>query len=173
MATSVGTAQFAALAEYAAGIVAWAAGDPAAQSHLETAVECYGAAVLPLEQARTRLALARVLASAEPELAVSELQAARKEFQRLGAAHDVDAAAQQLRRFGYSSRNTVRPAGPLTARESEVLELIAEGYSNTRIAARLFISKRTVEHHVSSILAALGLRSRAEVQAYANGRLNK
>lgn len=173
IATSVGTGQYAALAEYAAGTVAWTAGDTAAQSHLEAAVELFGAAGLPLEQARARLALARALDFSERELAVSEVQAAMKEFQRLGAAYDAGAAAQQLRRFGLSSRNTVRLKGPLTARESEVLQFVGEGYSNARIAARLFISKRTVEHHVSSILAALGLRSRAEAQAYANGRINE
>ncbi|MDR6415788.1 LuxR C-terminal-related transcriptional regulator [Pseudarthrobacter sulfonivorans] len=173
MASTVGLAQYAALAEYTVGIVAWTAGDAAARPRLEAAVELYGAAALPLEQARARLALARALAPGEPELAVSEVQEAMKEFQRLGAAYDVDAAAQQLRRFGHSSRNVVRLGGPLTARESEVLQLVGEGYSNARIAARLFISKRTVEHHVGCILAALGLESRAEAQAYANGRFNK
>lgn len=171
MASTVGTAQYTALAEYSVGIVAWTAGDAAARPHLEAAVELFRAAALPLEQARARLALARALGSAEPELAVSEVHTAMKEFQRLGAGYDVDAAAQLLRRFGYSFRNAARLGGPLTARESEVLQLIGEGYSNTRIAARLFISKRTVEHHVGCILATLGLHSRAEIQAYANGKL--
>lgn len=174
MASTVGSVQYAALAEYSVGIVAWTAGDAAARQHLEAAVELFKAASLPLEQARARLALARTLGSAKPELAVSEVHTAIKEFQRLGAGYDADAAAQLLRRLGHSSRNAARRGGgPLTARESEVLQLIGEGYSNARIAARLFISKRTVEHHVGRILATLGLQSRAEIQAYANGKFSQ
>lgn len=53
------------------------------------------------------------------------------------------------------------PAG-LTAREVEVLRLIAEGQINAEIAARLYISDKTVEHHVSRILAKLELPSRRD-----------
>jgi DNA-binding NarL/FixJ family response regulator len=55
----------------------------------------------------------------------------------------------------------------LTKRETEVLSLLAEGCSNSEIAQRLYISRRTAEHHVARILAKLGLRGRAEVAAYA------
>ncbi|WP_258803809.1 LuxR C-terminal-related transcriptional regulator [Pseudarthrobacter sp. NS4] len=169
---AVASAQYAAMGEYTAGIVTWTAGDAAARPHLDAAVELYGEAGLPLEEARARLALAKALSPAEPELAVLEARTAMKEFQRLGAKYDVDAAVQQLRRLGHPSRNAVRLGGPLTARESEVLQLIGEGYSNGRIAGRLFISKRTVEHHVSCILAKLGLQSRAEAQAYVSRKVN-
>jgi DNA-binding NarL/FixJ family response regulator len=50
----------------------------------------------------------------------------------------------------------------LTSRESQILELIAEGANNRRIAARLTISRHTVKFHVASILAKLGARSRTE-----------
>jgi DNA-binding NarL/FixJ family response regulator len=55
-----------------------------------------------------------------------------------------------------------RPAG-LTAREVEIVALLAAGLRNPEIAQRLYVSAKTVDHHVSSILAKLGVRSRAEV----------
>ena len=59
-----------------------------------------------------------------------------------------------------------RGDGRLTTREDEVLDLLGEGLDNAAIAARLFVSRRTAEHHVSNILAKLGLRTRSEVTAY-------
>ena len=60
-----------------------------------------------------------------------------------------------------------RTSGPLTAREREVLALLVEGLSNQQIAVRLFLSKRTVEHHVGNIFTKLGVATRAEALAYA------
>ena len=55
----------------------------------------------------------------------------------------------------------------LSRREREVVPLLAEGLSNAEIAQRLFVTPKTVEHHVTSILSKLGLRTRAEVAAWA------
>jgi DNA-binding NarL/FixJ family response regulator len=56
---------------------------------------------------------------------------------------------------------------PLTARECEVAALVAQGLSNGQITQELFLSERTIEHHVSKILRKLGLASRAEIAAWA------
>ena len=60
-----------------------------------------------------------------------------------------------------------RAAGGLTARELQVLRLVAAGRTNRSIAAELFLSERTVERHMSNILTKLGVSSRAAATAYA------
>ena len=62
---------------------------------------------------------------------------------------------------------TVEAGAPLTTREREIVELMAEGASNQVIASRLAISRHTVKFHVASILVKLGARSRAEAVAVA------
>ena len=63
--------------------------------------------------------------------------------------------------------SSARAVGELTARESEVAGLIAEGLTNGQLAERLFISPKTAAVHVSNILAKLSLTSRAEIAAWA------
>src|SRR5262249_20337356 len=58
----------------------------------------------------------------------------------------------------------------LTGREAEVLLLVADGMSNSQIAARLFISRKTASVHVSNILAKLGVATRVEAAALAHRR---
>ena len=59
------------------------------------------------------------------------------------------------------------PLDVLTAREREILRLIAQGLSNPQIATRLFISSRTAEHHVGAILRKLGVQRRSEAAVFA------
>ena len=61
--------------------------------------------------------------------------------------------------------STRQPPAGLTSREAEVLEVLREGLTNAEIAQRLFLSPRTVDHHVSAILAKLGVTTRAEAVA--------
>ena len=155
------------LAEYAAGLVA-AATDPShATARLEAAVAAFGGIGLPLEQAQARLDLARVLAEPQPAMALVEARAALAVFQSLSANRDADAATSLLRRLGVRGHTGPHGSGILTARERDVLDLLGQGLTNQDIAKRLFVSRRTAEHHVSNILAKLGLSNRAEATAYA------
>jgi DNA-binding CsgD family transcriptional regulator len=113
---------------------------------------------------------ALALAESEDEESVRE---AIDEFVRLGARPAAAIAARRLRKRGVRGiprgpRPATRenPAG-LTTRELEVLTLLAEGLRNTEIAARLVVSQKTVDHHVSAILRKLDVRTRGEASAQA------
>jgi DNA-binding NarL/FixJ family response regulator len=123
---------------------------------------------MPFENARTHLMLAESLRRIDPEVAVAEARAALAIFEDLGAGGKADAAAALLRGLGIrAARSGPRGLGTLTKREQEVLALLGEGLSNPEIAERLYLSRKTVEHHVASILSKLGARSRAEAAAEA------
>ena len=94
----------------------------------------------------------------EAALATADVDA----LERLG----LRAAAARLRRRGPRSATRENPAG-LTAREVEVLALVAEGLSNADIAYRLVVSRRTVDHHVSAILRKLDVPTRGRAGAEA------
>jgi DNA-binding CsgD family transcriptional regulator len=154
-------------AQFATALTRRAAGDDAATGLLEASLAGFAAAGLRHEEARARLELAHALAERNPKLAIAEARTALERFQQLAAARDADEAANLLRRLGTSARRWPKNPGALTKRETEVLTLLAEGLSNEQIAGRLFISPRTAEHHVSNILAKLGLTNRAAATAYA------
>jgi DNA-binding CsgD family transcriptional regulator/tetratricopeptide (TPR) repeat protein len=98
----------------------------------------------------------------------ASLRAALAELERLGARPAVAVVSRRLRELGVRGlARGPRPAtranpANLTTRELEVLALVAEGLRNVEIAERLFISAKTVEHHVSAILAKLGVHTRGE-----------
>jgi DNA-binding CsgD family transcriptional regulator len=117
-------------------------------------------AALHLELARASLAPAETIVNAEAALTI---------YQRLGAP-EAAVAADLLRVHGRAVKAAPpRPSAldVLTRREREVLALLAQGMSNPEIAKRLFITPKTAEHHVSSILGKLGLRNRAQAAAFA------
>ena len=91
-----------------------------------------------------------------------EFDAARSTFQQLGAATD-------LMRVDELSKATIAPAslGGLTARELQILALVATGKTNRAIAAELVISEKTVARHVSNIFDKIAVSSRSAATAYA------
>jgi DNA-binding NarL/FixJ family response regulator/putative sterol carrier protein len=167
LADGSGSEWAGALADLAAGCVLEAGGDDGAAARLKLALERFAALDLPFEAGRAQLALAGALVAAAPEAAAAEAGLALATFERLGAALHANEAEGLLRELGVAGRTWPRGYGELTKRETEVLTLLAAGLPNAEIAERLYISRRTAEHHVASILSKLGLRSRAEAAAYA------
>jgi DNA-binding NarL/FixJ family response regulator len=156
-----------AIAALAKGQVCVATGNGDARACLHEALEGFARAQLPMELARTRLEMAHALSERSPEVAVAEAKAALEDFERLKALRHADAAGALLRSLGAPIRIGPKGIGALTRREAEVLQLIGAGLSNAEIGDRLYISRKTVEHHVGNVLSKLGLRNRAEAAAYA------
>lgn len=152
-----------AAAAHARGAVLLAEGDArAALPLLRQAWTTWQEIEVPYEAARVRILMGLACrALGDQDAAEMELDAARWVFQQLGAAPD-------LARVEALSRTTApNTAGGLSAREVQVLRLVATGKTNRAIAAELFISERTVERHVSNIFIKLDVSSRAAATAYA------
>ena len=160
----------AAKAALALGKTAAARGDlKSAAYHFEAGLAELAGDTWPLLRAPLHLELARALMTKAPPEAIINAQAALSIYQRVGAP-EASVAADLLRAQGVPV--SVAPPPPtaldvLSRREREVLALLAQGMSNPTIAKRLFITGKTAEHHVSSILGKLGLRNRAQAAAFA------
>ena len=129
-------------------------------------------------------ALARVhLARRAPEAAHVELAQARALIERLAATLPQPELRTQLVERGLATlprepasaarRAEAEQAGGLSPREREVADLVAQGRSNREIAETLIVGERTIETHVSSILAKLGLSSRRQIAAWVADRGNR
>jgi DNA-binding CsgD family transcriptional regulator len=77
--------------------------------------------------------------------------------------HWAEQAAHELAATGATARKRGAPDQPLTSQETRVALLVAEGKSNKEVAAALFLSPKTVEHHVGSIFRKRGFKSRSEL----------
>lgn len=123
------------------------------------------------EEARSRWRWAEaLLATGDREAAAEQLAIAGREARAMGAA-PLAAAVESLARRGRLELPGQRAVTDLlTAREAEVLGLVAQGLSNRQIGERLFISGKTVSVHVSNVLAKLGVSTRTEAVTVAHRR---
>jgi DNA-binding CsgD family transcriptional regulator len=151
-----------AIAAHAHGAVQLTQGDArAALGPLRRAFALWQQIDAPYEAARTRVLMGLACrALGDEEAGRLELDAARAVFERLGAA-------PQIARLDALGERAVQAQHPLTARELQVLRLVAAGKTNKAIAAELLLSERTIDRHVSNIYTKLGVPSRAAATAYA------
>jgi ATP/maltotriose-dependent transcriptional regulator MalT len=166
IAAEHGSVALGAMSAGAQGATALASGDarPALGS-LRTALRLWEDLEAPYEVARLRVLVGLACRDlGDDESAALELEAARGLFAQLGAAPDV------ARVDSISGGPALVDAHGLTPRELQVLRLVAAGETNRAIAADLVLSERTVERHVSNILAKLGVSSRAAATAHAYER---
>jgi ATP/maltotriose-dependent transcriptional regulator MalT len=164
-----------AATSFSAGVVAVASGVYAeARRRFEDALDLSEQAGAPYEVARARLELAGVLSGlGQTELAETEANAALTALRQLGAAREAERAATligQLQRQRSGHNSAPGPVRDLTARELEVLRLIASGMGDKEIATTLGLSLHTIHRHVSNILTKLDVPSRAAAVAYAAQR---
>ncbi|MGW0463761.1 helix-turn-helix transcriptional regulator [Streptomyces sp. NPDC003027] len=160
-ALSPGAPLLGAMADTARGALALARHEPALRP-LRRALAGWLALRVPYEAARVRMLLAAAgQAEGDDEAARLELAAARSTFERLGALPDARRATALL----AGHRRTL--PGGLTAREAEVLRLVAAGGSNRDIARALTIGEHTVARHLNNVFAKLDVTSRTAATAYA------
>lgn len=135
---------------------------PSALAKLRQACQVWQRFDAPYEVARIRVIVGLLCrAQGDHDSAALELQAARGAFGRLGAAPDI------ARVDALAGSGEPRDTHGLTARELQVLNLVTAGRTNKSIAAELSVSEKTVDRHVSNILAKLGVSSRVAATAFA------
>ena len=152
-----------AIAAHARGTVLLARGEP------QRALDAFRPALAVWQRVGAPYLAARVRVSAglacralgDEDGAALELTAARRVFEELGARPDLARLPPLVVDHGSQ-----RPDG-LTARELEVLGLVAAGKTNKVIARELFLSEKTVDRHLSNIFLKLGVSSRSAATAYA------
>ena len=169
-AANLNTDVLTAIAARARGLVELAANRPhAVLDPVRRAFGIWQQIGAPYLAARARVLLARAcLALGDADAAELELECAREVFERLGAAPDiatVDALVAQL--DGQESAAAPSVDHGLTAREIEVLRLVAKGKTNKAIARELSLSDKTIDRHVSNIFVKVDVSSRAAATAFA------
>jgi DNA-binding CsgD family transcriptional regulator len=161
-AAATGTAWAAAAAEHGKALLA---DDRHAEAHFAEALAHHARSPRRVDQARTELAFGEYLRRARRRVdARAHLRAALEIFEDAGAAPWAERARQELRASGETARRRDdSPATALTPQELQVAGLVAEGLPNREVAARLFVSPRTVEFHLRNVFAKTGVTSRTEL----------
>jgi DNA-binding CsgD family transcriptional regulator len=115
---------------------------------------------MPFDQARTLLVLGQLQRrQRHRSVAAATLQKSLAEFEKLGTT----LWAEQARQAAGQVHRPAHHDDTLTDAEHRIAELVASGMSNREVGAKLFVSAKTVEVHLSRIYRKLGIRSRAEL----------
>lgn len=172
VAAGLGLAGPGAAVARAAAAVALDAGDAtAAAAHADAALDAARELGAQLDVARAQLLAGRARAAGDREGAIALLERAWHGAAACGAGRVRDQAVRELRRLGRRvGTGAPRAAGDagvasLSRREREIAGLVAEGLTNRQIGARIHLSEKTVETHLSRVFAKLGARGRAAVAA--------
>ena len=137
----------------------------AAEAHFRRAFELHEVGPAPFEVARTQLAFGEWLRAVDRrDEARDALREALAGFERVGAVPFAERARRELRAAGAVARTPERSdAAELTAHELRVAQLVSQGLTNREAATALFVSTKTVEHHLRNVFRKLGIRRRAEL----------
>ncbi|MFC8299562.1 AAA family ATPase [Micromonospora orduensis] len=140
-------------------------GSDEADREFQTALRLHPTEAGAFERARTELLFGRELRrSRRPRDARGHLHRARETFTLLGVGCWAEQATSELRASGESVGPPALPAARLlTGQQLRIAQLVAEGATNREIAARMFLSTRTIDHHLRNVFHRLGIRSRTEL----------
>ncbi|WP_433260742.1 AAA family ATPase [Micromonospora vinacea] len=140
-------------------------GGAEAERDFQAALRLHPTEAGTFERARTELLFGQELRrSRRPRDARTHLHQAREMFSLLGVERWAEQATTELRAAGESIGPPDLPAARLlTGQQLRIAELVAEGATNREIAARMFLSTRTVDHHLRNVFHRLGIRSRTEL----------
>jgi DNA-binding CsgD family transcriptional regulator len=147
----------------------------AAEDQYREAIERLGRTRMRPDLARAHLVYGEWLRRERRRIDAREhLRSAHDMFSAMGAEAFAERAARELRATGETARKrTADTRDDLTAQETQIAGLAAEGYSNPEIGAQLFISPRTVEYHLHKVFTKLAIASRGELQHVLPGRIDR
>jgi len=136
-----------------------------AERHFLEALRRHGESARPFDRARTELNFGEFLRRAgHRRQARAHLRPALDAFERLGAGAWAERARDELRASGETARKRSPSAiDQLTPQELQITRLVSEGATNKQVAARLFLSPRTIDYHLRKIYTKLGITPRAEL----------